>query len=86
MGILLWSSRLRGRSGLTYILKIRDAIDTEAELGIGAIPYGEKQPMCLMADISKLTEHTGFVPLYSFEDGISETVKWAREVYLDYLK
>ena len=61
-----------------YIRMIRDAIDKNAALGIGAIPYNPKQTMFLEADISKLTEHTGFVPGYSFEDGIKETVEYAK--------
>ena len=61
-----------------YIMMIRDAIDKNAALGIGAIPYNPKQTMFLEADISKLTEHTGFVPIYSFEKGINETVEYAK--------
>ena len=32
--------------------------------------------MHLEADISNLTADTGFIPQYSFEDGIRETVEW----------
>ena len=62
-----------------YIGKIRDEVNKDAELAIGAIPYGAKQTMHLEADISKLTEHTGFVPEYTFDEGIAETVAWVKK-------
>lgn len=62
-----------------YVYAIRDAIDKNAEADLGAIPYAPKQVMHLEADISTLTEDTGFVPEYSFEKGIEETVVWARQ-------
>lgn len=62
-----------------YILAIRDAIDPSLEIGMGELPYYPNQVMHLEADITNLTEDTGFVPRYSFEDGIRETVDWAKE-------
>jgi len=61
-----------------YIRMIRDAVDKDAELGIGNLPYAKDQVMYLCADISELTRDTGFVPKYSFEEGISRTVEWVR--------
>ena len=62
-----------------YIEAIRDAVDPQIELGIGELPYYPNQVMHLEADISSLTADTGFVPEYSFEDGIQETVVWAQK-------
>lgn len=62
-----------------YIFAVRDAINPELEVGLGEIPYFENQVMYLCADISSLTNDTGFVPKYSFEDGIKKTVEWYRE-------
>lgn len=62
-----------------YILLIRDAVNPSLEVGIGEIPYFENQVMYLCADISSLTEDTGFVPKYSFEEGIEKTVEWYRK-------
>lgn len=62
-----------------YIRVIRDSIDPAIELGMGELPYYPNQVMHLEADISNLTEDTGFVPQYSFEEGISETIQWAKE-------
>ncbi|MBQ7840591.1 MAG: NAD(P)-dependent oxidoreductase [Lachnospiraceae bacterium] len=66
-----------------YILQIRDgAVEFLAEgrkkpkLGMGDIPYGPGQVMYLCADIRELTEDVGFVPKYTFEEGIRETIKF----------
>ena len=61
-----------------YIKMIRDAVDKNAELGIGRLPYANNQVMYLCADISELTEDTGFLPEYSFSEGIAKTVEWVR--------
>ena len=57
---------------------LRDTIDEKLELGFGDVPYGDKQVMHLCADISNLTEDTGFRPEVGFEDGIRETIEWVR--------
>lgn len=62
-----------------YIFAIRDAIDSSIDVGVGELPYYPNQVMHLEADISDLTRDTGFVPRYTFEEGIRETVQWARE-------
>ena len=49
-------------------------------LGIGDIPYSEKQVMNLQVDISKIRDETGFEPMYSFEEGIKETVEWVESI------
>lgn len=50
-----------------YIMVIRDAIEPSIELGIGELPYYPNQVMHLEADISSLTNDTGFIPKYDFE-------------------
>lgn len=62
-----------------YILMMRDAVDPELEIGLGELEYYPNQVMHLEADIANLTADTGFIPQYSFEEGIRETVDWARE-------
>lgn len=42
---------------------------------IGELPYNNKQVMFLGADISKLKQTTGFVPQYTFEEGINKIWK-----------
>lgn len=61
-----------------FIYAIRDAIDPSIEVGIGELDYYPNQVMHLEADISNLTADTGFVPQYSFEEGIRETVEWVK--------
>lgn len=61
-----------------YICCIREEIDPQRDIGFGDVPYGEKQVMHLCADISELTADTGFVPTYSFRDGIKETIEWVK--------
>lgn len=62
-----------------YICAIRDVVSPGAELGIGEIPYGEKQVMYLCADISRLVCDTGYTPAVPFEEGVRKTVKWFTE-------
>ena len=53
-----------------YVEDIRMIIDPEIEISYGAIDYYPDQSMMLCADISELTQDTGFVPQTSFKDGI----------------
>ena len=48
------------------------------ELGFGKIEYSNNQVMNLCADISELTEDTGFEPKVKFSDGIKETINWIK--------
>ncbi len=59
-----------------FISTIRDCIDPSIEIGFGEIPYQENQVMYLGADISDLTNDTGFVPEITFEQGIRNTIGW----------
>lgn len=59
-----------------YICAIRDVVNPSLEVGIGERDYYENQVMELRADISELTQDTGFVPEVEFEDGIRKTVEW----------
>jgi nucleoside-diphosphate-sugar epimerase len=61
-----------------FILAIRDAVNPNLEIGVGEVDYYPNQVMHLEADIENLTEDTGFIPKYSFEEGIKETIEWAR--------
>lgn len=64
----------------SYVENIRDAVNPIAELGIGEVPYAVNQVMYLCADISELTEDTGFIPEHGFGEGIKETVKWYKNM------
>lgn len=62
-----------------YIMTMRDAINPETKLGLGELPYGEKQVMYLCADLEKLQRDTEFQPEVSFEQGIKETIDWMKK-------
>ena len=77
----------RGMSGKTYVLgsgnsrqlkeyiiEIRDLISPETPLNFGAKQYADKQVMYLKADISELHKDTGWLPQYSFINGIREMI------------
>jgi len=62
-----------------YVEVLRDGINPELELGFGEVPYGPGQVMHLQADITELSQDTGFSPEYSFQDGICETIEWMKK-------
>ncbi len=59
-----------------FILEIKNMLAPQIEDGIGELPYQENQVMHLCADITSLSNDTGFKPQISFKEGIKETVKW----------
>lgn len=80
----------KGKDGAVYCVGsgkaalLKDYIEIMAELtgaeetGIGARPYPEGAVMNLCADISSFTADTGFVPEYTFREGIRETITWLK--------
>ena len=62
-----------------YFGILRDAVDPSLPLGLGELPYPPGQVMRLQADISGLTEDTGFRPRYTFEEAAQIVVKAYRE-------
>lgn len=78
---------LSGKSGKTYVLgsgkarPLREYIEIVAQklgvtidLGIGDIPYAEKQVMHLEADTEPMKEDLGYVPQTTFDEGIEATI------------
>lgn len=63
----------------TYITLICNEINPNLSIDFGTIPYNVNQVMYLCADITDLYEDTGFVPKYSFREGIVETIRWFKE-------
>lgn len=66
----------------TYIEEIYQAVCEVREhpgtLGIGDVPYADRQVMYLGADLTELTKDTGFVPGTSFGVGIRKTLAFHR--------
>ena len=61
------------------ITTLCNAINPAARIGLGDLPYPQGQRMYLCADISKLTEDTGFTPQVSYPKGILQTIHRAKE-------
>lgn len=64
-----------------YISIIKSQINPDLSLGIGDLPY--KNPNKIdnqRMDIKKLVKDTNFVPRYTFEKGIKETISYFRSV------
>ena len=57
-----------------YVEEIRSVVDPDGSVEYGAIDYYPHQPMYLCADISDLTEDTGFSPKVPFAEGIRKIV------------
>ncbi len=80
----------KGLAGAVYCVgsgrarPLREYIQEMAELtgakmpGIGKRPYPPGAVMNLCADTGTLQADTGFVPRYSFREGISETIRWLK--------
>ena len=62
-----------------YVAQIREATACAAEPQFGARDFNPHQVHYLCADISALTNDTGFVPQVSFAEGIRRTIKERRE-------
>lgn len=66
-----------------YIEIMRSIANPSAEVGYGDIAYSDKQVMYLCADIEELVKDTGYVPDYTFEMGMKETVEWYRDMCME---
>jgi len=64
----------KGRRLSEYVEDIKAVINPLLVVKFGAKDYYPHQPMHLVADITELKKDTGWGPLFSFIDGIRETV------------
>ena len=67
---------------MDYINVMDQKVNPTVHPVLGAVPYADKQVMYLCADISELTEDTGFVPAVEFEQGIEKTIQYVKETGL----
>lgn len=58
-----------------YIKDIRNVINPNAEINLGAIPYSERQVMHLQADTMSLEQDLGWKSTTSFREGIRRIVE-----------
>ena len=68
------------RSLRSYVEDVREAVGGSTEVRYGVKPYYPHQPMCLYANISQLSQDTGFVPRHSFKEGIQSVVAFRRSM------
>lgn len=61
-----------------FIEIMRNTVNPGLEIGLGEREYYPNQVMELSADISELTEDTGYLPQTEFEEGIRKTADWYR--------
>ena len=64
----------QGRKLSEYIEEIRQIINPSVKVQYGVKDYYPQQPMHLVADVSELTNDTGWQPRTSFEEGIRSFV------------
>ena len=64
-----------GRKLSEYLEDIRNAINTNVELGLGMKDYYPHQPMYLVADISELQNDTGWRPQLDFSSSVQSLIK-----------
>lgn len=57
-----------------YIFKIRDIINPNLPLGIGAVPYSSDKLPSSCVDLTPLYQDTGFIPKISFNKGIRKVI------------
>ena len=62
-----------------YLLELNEIINPKIKINFGAKSYSENQVMFLASDINDLKNDTGFIPSYSFKNGINEILN-SREV------
>ena len=67
---------------MDYINVMDQMVNPAVHPVLGAVPYADKQVMYLCADISELSEDTGFMPAVDFEEGIEKTIEYVKETGL----
>jgi nucleoside-diphosphate-sugar epimerase len=58
-----------------YIKDIRDVVNPNGEIALGAIPYSSKQVMHLEADIHDINYDTGWTPTTQYKTGIKKIIE-----------
>lgn len=64
-----------GKTLKEYIEIIRDVVSPGAELGIGKLPYSDKQVMYLCADITETKQDLDWTPQMTFREGIKKIME-----------
>lgn len=62
-----------------YLIRMRDIVDPEAEIGLGDIPFKGIDISYAQFDLKKVEKDTGYKNQIAFDEGIKRTVDWIRE-------
>lgn len=71
----------KGRPLHEYVKEVASVINPKLVVKFGERDYYPFQPMHLVANLSELTQDTGFTPNIDFETGIKNTIDWYRSEY-----
>lgn len=63
-----------------FLIEMKNQVNPEMEIGIGELPFHGVSLSYEEFDRNAVREDTGFVPQFSFAEGIQNTVDWLREV------
>ena len=59
-------------------MKIADILNRQELIRLGALPYGDSDPMFICANNSRLKENTTWAPRDDLEAGLRRTIEWCR--------
>jgi nucleoside-diphosphate-sugar epimerase len=65
------------------IKKISDKIIKRDNIEFGAVPVSSDDPPLLVADVRRLIKEVDWIPKYSLDQGLNETIYWWREFLED---
>jgi nucleoside-diphosphate-sugar epimerase len=60
------------------VKKIAEEIGRPDLLRLGALPTAEGEPLVLSASVQRLQKEVGWVPRFSLEEGLAQTIAWHR--------
>ena len=63
-----------------YICQVKEIMKSDVELGIGEIPSQNERSFSSCVNIYDLIKDTGFRPRVSFEEGITRTAEFWKEL------
>lgn len=62
----------------SFLVEMRDCVDPGIEIGLGEIPFSGVSLSYNEFDINAVKDDTGFIPEYSFSEGINKTIDWLK--------
>ncbi len=63
-----------------FLKEMRDCVDPNLQIGLGELPFNGVSLTYKEFDVNAVKNDTGFTPKVSFKEGISNTIKWLKEI------